>query len=78
MNYVSIKWTLESEISKKAIYNSTKRYKSNKMYIYAENCKTEVEEVKYMKRERERECVHGLEDSILVRHQFSLICNQHM
>ena len=48
------------------------------MYIYAENCKTEVEEVKYMKRERERECVHGLEDSILVRHQFSLICNQHM
>ena len=26
------------------------------MYIYAENCKTEVEEVKYMKREREIMC----------------------
>lgn len=32
------------------------------MYIYAENCKTEVEEVKYMKRERERMCswIRGL------------------
>ena len=32
------------------------------MYIYAENCKTEVEEVKYMKREREIMCswIRGL------------------
>ena len=54
---VSIKWTLESEISKKDIHNSAQRYKSNKMYIYAENCKTEVEEVKYRKREREIRCL---------------------